>query len=734
MTYFIGQTLFNEFATCTTSECLEYLKTQTVIGVDIETSRKYPKGTYPEDVYKPGLDPYVSRIVMVQVGTLEKRFVIDARAIDCSFLKEIFENESILKVGHNLKFEGKHFLVSYGIRLVNVWDTMICERILYNGLRLKYSLEALMNRYLNTQSIDAVDLFSEFVEEEEPEEIYDELDLLDYREKEILYVDKSIRLGFVEIGDKPFTISQIEYGVNDIVAPLKIYEEQKKGRLVEDILYRPDIGFKLENKTTQVLADIEVIGMGFDSIKWSNLADKHRDIYLKRIQKLNEYVEITCPLFSSTIDLFTSKPTCTIQWSSSKQVIQYFKHLGFCPKERSKQTKRMEWTVGAKALFNLLSTENRDRFYANQETDITDNESLILNYLLLKKSEQACTTFGKDWLKYVHPVTYKVHTSYNQYMNTSRLSSNNPNLQNIPSSKEYRECFVAPRNTTWINCDFASQESRILADVTNVKSLVDFFVKGHDVFGDDMHSFAATNMQRVIRKDPELVITKKTDPKARNIAKALNFALSYGASSYSLKNTLNTSEEEASEFIEAYFDGFPGLKEDFEKTKKLAVKRGWIELDPYTKKRYFFADFDQLQSLYKKANSYYPEEYKTWSKEKREEFKRDLKIIAPELSGLWKEYMIIKGKIERRGLNFRIQGNAASMTKLACILIYNTFKDNPNRKIVNIVHDEIIGQTSLEDAEIYSQVVSESMIQGGSYICKRVPMGAEAEIANYWKH
>ena len=261
--------------------------------------------------------------------------------------------------------------------------------------------------------------------------------------------------------------------------------------------------------------------------------------------------------------------------------------------------------------------------------------------------------------------------------------------------------------------------------------MIDFFVKGHSIFGDDMHSFAATNMQRVIRRDDSIIITKKSDPKARNIAKALNFALSYGASSTSLKHTLQVTEEEADAFIQAYFDGFPGLKEDFEKTKKEAVKRGWIELDSYTHKRYFFPQFSRMQELWKEAMSYYPEDYKTWPKEKKEDFKQELKILYPNI---WKDYMILKGSLERKGLNYRIQGNAASMSKLACILIYNTFAENPNRSLVNVVHDEIIGETTVEDSEAFSKIISESMIHAGRYICQQVPMGAEAEIANYWKH
>jgi DNA polymerase I-like protein with 3'-5' exonuclease and polymerase domains len=162
-TVFIGNTLFpyEGIRSGSIEECIEYLSNQHVIGLDIETSRKYPKGMYPEDVYKPGLDPYLSRIVMVQTGTLEKRYIIDARVIDISPLKQILENKSIVKVGHNLKFEGKFFLHTIGARLVNVWDVMISENVLYNGARISYSLEAMMGRYLNIKPVKEVNLFNQ---------------------------------------------------------------------------------------------------------------------------------------------------------------------------------------------------------------------------------------------------------------------------------------------------------------------------------------------------------------------------------------------------------------------------------------------------------------------------------------------------------------------------------------------------------------------------------------------
>ena len=141
-------------------DVISYLKDKEVIGLDIETSRKYRKGTYPETIYKPGLDPYLSRVVMLQIGDLEHRFVIDTRTPDIEPLREILENHEITKVGHNLKFEASHLLVSFGIRLKGVWDTMLCEMNLTNGLPYGYTLLDLAQRYFDVKDLSDVDLFS----------------------------------------------------------------------------------------------------------------------------------------------------------------------------------------------------------------------------------------------------------------------------------------------------------------------------------------------------------------------------------------------------------------------------------------------------------------------------------------------------------------------------------------------------------------------------------------------
>ena len=313
-------------------------------------------------------------------------------------------------------------------------------------------------------------------------------------------------------------------------------------------------------------------------------------------------------------------------------------------------------------------------------------------------------------------------------------SSTRPNLQNLPRGNEWRECFTAPNGLVWICSDYASQESRVLAQISGVEALISFFRDGHEIFGDDMHSFAATKMQRVIRKNDDIIITKATDPDARDKAKTLGFALNYGATKHSLMYSLNCSEEMAEVFIEAYFDGFPGLREDFTITKKKAVELGYIVLNEYTGARYYYPDHKKMLNAKEKALSLYPEKWKTMNKMEREAYKPMLYAEVPEIPLLWREHMQCKGELERKGLNYRIQGLSASMTKAACCYIDDACFGHPYRRIINIIHDEIICQTTPDDSEEFARIVKKAMIDAGALFCKTVPMGAKPDIGDHWIH
>lgn len=725
MIKFIGTDLFPEFEQSSMQECIDYCKGKKVLGLDIETSRKYPKNLYKSDVYKPGLDPYLSRIVMVQIGDAGCRFVIDPRSVDIRPLKPILESKNIEFVGHNLKFEYKMFKANYGIELQSMYDTMLAELCLYNGALQGYSLADLAGRYFGVKDTSKVDLFSmgdynKFVKRQQG-------DIVDYayNKWDHSYIDKSTRLGFIGIGNRPFTKAQIEYGADDIELPLLIRERQMKGRRIGEEIYNPKKLLRLEFAFLPYLADIELNGMHFDAAIWMEIYNKKsKPELLKRKEWLDRFVAEGYPDFCKAGDIFSGGNVCGIRWSSSKQVISFFKHLGICPKEKSKSTGKKEWSVSSKAMGKVKPP--------------AEYKELVEQYLKFKEAEQLCTTFGKDFLKYIHPLTKRVHSSYSQIKHTGRISSRNPNCQNIPGG-EHRTAFTAPKGHKIANADYDGQETCYLANISQ-----DPIMLAKIIGGEDMHCFVATNVYSTKRRDPSLVITAESAGKSeegenhpdykpqhaawRQAAKKIGFGIPYGKSAYSLQFDLDVSEEEAEEFIELYYSTFPSLDGHFAFCREKAIKLGWIGIDPVTDRRYFYPFFKEMVREKEIALDIYPEDWNNLTDEEKEPYKKEAR---PH----WSRHFSLKGSLERKAQNFPIQGGCGSITKLAVILLGRAIKETGiDLKITNVIHDEINCEVAYGFEDAAAQIIEEAMEQAGSYWCKSAPLRATCAIVDYWKH
>jgi DNA polymerase I-like protein with 3'-5' exonuclease and polymerase domains len=240
-------------------------------------------------------------------------------------------------------------------------------------------------------------------------------------------------------------------------------------------------------------------------------------------------------------------------------------------------------------------------------------------------------------------------------------------------------------------------------------------------------------MFRIIKGDDTFICDKNKHKKERNVAKAMIFKIFYGGSEFTISMDLGVSLSEATDFYQAFFTGYPGLEEDFVRAKKLALQRGWIELDTYTKKRYFFPHFHEMKEAERKAKSYYPDNYMQLSKGEKYEVKEMIKQKYPKVAEYWKTYSILKGKLERAALNYRIQGTSATMTKLAVILM-EKFITNLQEGVLLIVHDEVVQEFKADECQKQAEFTVECMRKAGSYFCKTVPMGAEYAIGDYWIH
>ena len=531
-------------------ECYNYLKDKKVIAIDIETTRKFA-GKYGK---AEGLDPYLSKIVMFQIGDKKQQFIIDYRTTSITKLLPLLTDKSIVKVGQNIKFEYKHIFHNEKIEINNLYDTMIVEQILYNGLNMSASLKDLNKRYLD------------------------------------ITVDKGTRLEFLSIGIKPFTKRQIEYGAEDILYPLLIREFQLKKIMAKDV----GKCVNLEMNFIPVIGNIEYIGMNFDTKIWTNTYNGNKTKFDELENKLDNFVltqYFHTDFIDKQLDLFSTDFTCRISWKSPKQVIAFFNYLEICPQEVSKTTNKLAYTVNAKIVQTSLNTFNKD---VSKEI-----KNFINLYIEYKETSQACSTFGLKFFKYINPVTQRLHSNYRQILTTGRISSSGPNLQNIPAKEEFRSAFTSPTGCKIVNADYSGQEQIILANKSADKDLKFFYDQGFS----DMHSFIASKIYKRPFEDyletnkakealkhggPPLTDLQKLMLKERGIAKAAGFAINYGGNGNTIASNLGIPTHEGEFVYNAYFEAFPGLKDYFKKTQKEALKKGYILIDSINGRKYWF--------------------------------------------------------------------------------------------------------------------------------------------------
>ena len=754
----------------TLQQAIDYLEQKKIIGIDIETSRKYPKEKYIETVYKGGLDPYLSNVVMTQIGDLEHVFVIDMRCYSKKELKPLRKllnyRDKKLFVAHNSKFEAKHLKHTLGVNFKHVWDTMVVEMTLTNGLNVKYGLADLAQKYLGVSKKKENLLFdNEFNKkivtlDQEYLDKYEDA-LTPFEVEDSYEIDKSTRLEFINIGDRPFTAKQVLYGADDVIMPILIRQRQVLGRQLEDgEVYNPKDWQRLENKFVLALADMELNGMYIRPDMWVELHEENEKIYYERLEKLDKWVIENYPEYvNNNYDMFTGELTCKIKWTGSKEVIEFFKKLDICPKAYSSQTNKVEYTVGATEVLKTLPNHLKVMYERGQEEPIVDLDTFKLAFLLFKKAEQAITTFGKKWLKNVHPVTKRVHSNYRQILNTTRISSTNPNLNNIPSNGGWRECFKVEEGRIMVNSDYSSQEVRVLANTCQDESFIDFFVKGDDTFGDDFHSFTATKVYRIMENNPDLLVPMKEfangdkNPEftkehgeRRSNSKKVTFGIAFGKSAYGFSQDMGITMTEAEKLIESYLDAFPGLREHFRKCEQYAEDRAYVHINPKLDVRWFcdffddikkgqqeffdgFFDTELMEEMFGTSN------YRDLDQTQRSEYKKALYIKKPQLKGINSYTGRLRGSLVRRNKNYPIQGSASMCMKIAMVnLRKDIIEGEKPYKIIGSIYDELLLDVPEEVGEEAGQILKRNMEDAGKYITPLVPQISNYVLSKVWEH
>ncbi|UNF37091.1 DNA polymerase I [Bartonella krasnovii] len=329
------------------------------------------------------------------------------------------------------------------------------------------------------------------------------------------------------------------------------------------------------------------------------------------------------------------------------------------------KTKGGQWSTSAQTLEELAA-----------EGHILPRKIIDWRQLTKLKS-----TYTDALPSYILPKTGRVHTNYSlATTSTGRLSSSEPNLQNIPvrtvEGRKIRTAFIAPKGHVLLSADYSQIELRILAHIADIKALKEAFAKGHDI-----HAITASEMFGVA------IEGMPSDTRRR--AKAINFGIIYGISAFGLANQLGISRQEAGRYIQLYFERFPGIKDYMEKTKSFARENGYVET--------IFG-----------RRIHYPE------------------IKAKNVK--------IRSLNERAAINAPIQGSAADIIRRAMIQMEDALKEkNLSAKMLLQVHDELIFEVPEEESKKTMDVVKNVMENATMPVLSlSVPLEVKVMTAQNW--
>ena len=436
-----------------------------------------------------------------------------------------------------------------------------------------------------------------------------------------------------------------EYAGEDADVTFRLFESLKK-RLDKEKLNR--IYEFFEKPMIKILSEIEMNGIKIDSEHLKNLSKNFTD-KIKKIEK-----EIFS-LAKKEFNIGSPKQLGEIIYNDLKIT-------------KLKRTKKGSLATSASVLEDLSYKGHKF-------------PSLVLDWRQLSKLKN---TYTDALQEHVNSKTNRVHTSFLlAATNTGRLASSDPNLQNIPvktvDGREIRKAFVAEKNNILISADYNQVEMKILADLADVKELKKAFVNKEDI-----HILTASQVFNVP--------IKKVDENLRRKAKTINFGIIYGITQYGLAKQISVSNQEALEFINAYFKKFPEIKEYMDKTIKFCRKNGYVN----------------------------------------NIFGRRI-----HLRGINDKNFSVRSFQERAAINAPIQSSAADIIRLAMIKINELEKSKKihDAKMLLQIHDELVFECLKSNQTVVEKVVKKAMqsVSSSEYHMFTIPLDVNINSGNNWE-
>ena len=521
-------------------------------------------------------------------------------------LLPFFENESIQKIGQNLKYDIK-VLHKYGVSVKGkLFDTMIAHYLINPDMR--HNMDVLAETYLNYTPVSITELIGK-------------------KGKNQL----TMRQVPVE--------KQTEYAVEDSDITLQLAEHFKPELKEANTL---GLFNDIELPLVEVLAAMEIEGVNLDIDFLNSLSEELNSDITKLEESIYEQA-------GETFNIGSPKQMGIVLFENMKLV------------DKPKKTKTGQYSTAEDVLSNLA-----------KEHKIVED---ILMYRGLAKLK---STYIDALPTQVNEETKRVHTQYIQTVAaTGRLSSNNPNLQNIPirteRGRQVRKAFV-PRdeNHVLVAADYSQIELRIIAALSNETAMMEAFQNGEDIHAATAAKVFNVDLSEVTREQ-------------RSHAKTVNFGIMYGVSAFGLSNQTNLTRSESKELIEAYYETYPKLKAYMGEQVNFARENGYVQT-VLSRRRY-------LKNI-NSANA------------------------------------IVRGAAERNAVNAPIQGSAADIIKIAMINIHNKLKSEGFKtKMLLQVHDELVFDVPKDELDDIKKLIKHEMENAHKM---DVPLDVEIGVGDNW--
>ncbi|MGV8985588.1 MAG: DNA polymerase I [Cypionkella sp.] len=521
-----------------------------------------------------------------------------------ALLKPLLEDDAVLKIGQNMKYDAKIF-ARLGVDVAPIDDTMLMSYAMHAGLH-NHGMDELSEKYLNHKPIPI---------------------------KELIGSGKSaVTFDKVAIG------TAVKYAAEDADVTLRLWQTFKPNlhKVKVTTVYET-----LERPLVPVLAEMEMAGIQVDRQTLSRMSGA----FAQKMAALEEEIQT---LAGEKFNV-----------GSPKQLGEILFDKMSLP--GGTKGKNGAYGTGADVLEDL-ATEH-------------ELPGKVLDWRQLAKLKSTYTDALQD---HINPETGRVHTSYSiTGAVTGRLSSTDPNLQNIPvrsdEGRRIREAFVAPKGKVLVSLDYSQIELRILAHIADIPALQESFRQGIDI-----HAMTASEMFNVP--------LDQMTPDIRRRAKAINFGVIYGISGFGLARNLRIPRAEAQGFIDRYFERFPGIKEYMADTVKFAQEHGFV------------------QTLFGR------------------------KIHTPEINAKGPG----AGFAKRAAINAPIQGTAADVIRRAMIRMPAAIEGIPARMLLQ-VHDELLFEVEEGAAEALIKA-AKAVMEGASHpaVSLKVPLTVEAGQGLNW--